>query len=274
MGGKPVHATDSRRPWRILRHNVLPAAALAAALVAAILAWLRIEHELVSRPLFLLRDARGSRGVLPDLAVVGATQTPVEKVHAVFARDAGRSVYLLPLEERRDQLRAIGWVQEVSVARLWPNRVRVRIRERTPVAFVPLPVRDQPGVTQPALIDRDGVLLDPPPRRRYPVPALTGIQAEHSQAARRERVERMLELMGELGKEGERISEIDAGDPDNLRVTLKIDDRAWRLYVGNENYLGRLRTFLKYYPEIRRRLPEANVLDLRIEDRITAVKEN
>jgi hypothetical protein len=41
--------------------------------------------------------------------------------------------------------------------------------------------------------------------------------------------------------------------------------------VGNRDYLQRYRNFTDNYAEIRRRLPNAVVLDLRLRDRITAV---
>ena len=75
----------------------------------------------------------------------------------VFATDFDRSIFAVPLDERRRRLLAIDWVEDASVSRIWPDRLVVRIRERTPVAFVPL----RSGVL---LIDSHGVLLDQPPQ--------------------------------------------------------------------------------------------------------------
>ena len=55
---------------------------------------------------------------------------------SVFAATSGRSVYLCPISQRREQLLAIDWVEEATVSRIWPNRLSVAIRERKPVAFV------------------------------------------------------------------------------------------------------------------------------------------
>ena len=57
----------------------------------------------------------------------------------------GRSVYLIPLDERRATLRTVDWVKDASVARVWPNRVVVRVAERKPVAFVTLGSRRASG---------------------------------------------------------------------------------------------------------------------------------
>jgi hypothetical protein len=42
--------------------------------------------------------------------------------------------------------------------------------------------------------------------------------------------------------------------------------------LGNQRYLSRLKNFLTNYPEISRRLPNARLFDLRLDDRITAVE--
>jgi CelD/BcsL family acetyltransferase involved in cellulose biosynthesis len=42
--------------------------------------------------------------------------------------------------------------------------------------------------------------------------------------------------------------------------------------LGNQRYLSRLKNFLANYGEISRRLPNARLFDLRLDDRITAVE--
>jgi cell division protein FtsQ len=53
-----------------------------------------------------------------------------------FAGDFGRSILRVPLEARRADLETIPWVEQVSVERDLPNRLRVQLTERTPVAFL------------------------------------------------------------------------------------------------------------------------------------------
>ena len=43
--------------------------------------------------------------------------------------------------------------------------------------------------------------------------------------------------------------------------------------LGNRNFLTRLRNFVSHYPEIQKRLPSAVTFDLRLDDRITALRE-
>src|SRR5437762_9751154 len=58
-----------------------------------------------------------------------------EAVLQQFVHDRNRSVLLVSLESRRSQLEQIPWVESASVQRILPNRLRIELTERTPVAF-------------------------------------------------------------------------------------------------------------------------------------------
>src|SRR5262249_14510682 len=64
------------------------------------------------------------------LELQGLVYTSRAKVLRIFANDFHRSVFAIPLAERRRRLLAIDWVEEASVSRIWPDRLVVRIRER------------------------------------------------------------------------------------------------------------------------------------------------
>ena len=84
---------------------------------------------------------RRARPIRPTLEIAGAAHASRAQIEAVFADDSGRSVYLLPLSDRRETLRTVDWVKDASIARLWPNRVMVSVAERKPVAFIALAPR-------------------------------------------------------------------------------------------------------------------------------------
>jgi cell division protein FtsQ len=217
----------------------------------------------------------------PGLEIEGVVHASRRHVEQVFARDAGRSVYLTPLEERRRNLLAVNWVADASVSRLWPNRIHVRIRERKPVAFIQIG-NDEGGQSgsaaeqdprfpaRYALIDADGVILYPETPAKFELPVVVGLSREQAQSDRRLRMRRVLRMLEEVGTLADAISEIDVGDVDNLKITQQVDNRAFVLLLGHQRYRERLSRFLTNYPEIRERLPEATVFDLRIEDRVTA----
>lgn len=239
---------------------------IAVAFCAVLLVSFYLFHRL---ELFLIRDPRfalaGADGEAPGVEIHGAAHASRAQIERVFAIDLGRSVYLLPMTDRRDSLRTVDWVKDASIARLWPNRVVVRVEERRPVAFVTL------APSRFALIDEDGVILPPAPDR-FELPVLSGVRASDSVADRRECVRRMMRLTKDLGDESRNISEVDVSDRDNLKVTAPRDGHIVTLLLGDRDFAQRYTNFLNHYPEIKRRLPNAATLDLRLEDRITVVE--
>lgn len=263
---------DQTPAWRTALTIAVPVVTIALLSVLTLAGMQRMEQFLVESPRFQFRAAKNPRHGLPDLRVAGVSPSQMDSVQAVFAPDSGRSVYLLPLADRREQLRAMSWIRDASVSRIWPHTVDVRIEERLPVAVAQLPVTGYPGRTFTMLVDAEGVLLDAPAKYPNSLPVLTGLRRDQSLDARRERVAKLLELVRELGAESGKLSEIDLADPENVRVTLEAGGRGYVLILGSDRFLSRLLTFFKYHSEIVR-LPDAKVLDLRLEDRIAVVKE-
>ncbi len=237
-------------------------------LVGGILAFQQLEHFLISDARFQLSPPADYGLDSPDLQVIGMDHVSRQQVMKVFSGDFGRSVYLFPASRRRISLMAIDWVKDASISRIWPNKVLVRITERQPVAFAEL---SGGGPTRFLLIDEEGVLLQPEQPGKFKLPVVIGIREESERAERRVRIQRMLRLMKEAGRLGDSISEIDVSNGDNLKVTEQVENRAIVLMIGDHNFAQRLQNFVANYPEIRRRLPNATTLDLRLEDRITAV---
>ncbi|MBZ5593362.1 MAG: cell division protein FtsQ/DivIB [Acidobacteriia bacterium] len=248
--------------WRVWLNLVLACAALAVVVYTA----RRVRQFVTSDPRFTLAPADVRSAGLSMDGVVHASRT---RVLATFAEDFGRSVYLVPLAERRRRLLAVDWVEDASIARIWPNRLAVRIKERKPVAFVNLPI---PGgrSSRVLLIDAEGVLLEPPAQSRFTFPVLSGVTEEQTEAERRQRVEAMLRLLDELGPLGKNISEVNAATPDNLVIVTQTEGRAIELVMGNQNFSRRMQSFLDHYPEIQRQSINARAFDLRLDDRITA----
>jgi cell division protein FtsQ len=187
----------------------------------------------------------------------------------MFQRDFGRSIYLCPIQERRRKLLAIDWVKDATVSRFWPNRIVVRVTERSPVAFVQR--SGAGGMLMYGLIDEEGVLMDPQRTSKLPLPVIVGIPPEDTEPMRRERVKRFLRLQAELASYMSNVSEVDVSDVDNLRIVQEFGDRAITLMLGNQKFKERLQTFLDNREEIRQKMPQATVLDLRLKGRITAI---
>jgi len=257
----------ARRPfrWRLW----LTVAAVGALFVSTAWAARQAQRYVLRDPRFILS---------PDdrlaLTVEGVHYVARAKILRVFAGDYGRSIFAVPLDERRRRLLGVDWVDDATVARIWPNRLVVRVIERQPVAFVSLPVR---GAAQNAarflLVDGQGILLDPPPRAQFSFPVLTGLTDEQSDAERRVRVRAMQNLMDDLGPAGQNVSEINAADPTDLTVMAQVEGRSLELRLGDGNYAKRMQNFLLHYAEIRKHAPNDTTFDLRLDDRITAEEQ-
>ena len=240
--------------WRV----VLGIAALALITSSAAMAAFRVRRFVTTDAQFSL-----SRDRKDALEIEGLKYGSRAKVLRTFAADFGRSVFSVPLEQRRRSLRDIDWVEDASVSRIWPDRLMVRVRERKPVAFVLL----HPGVL---LIDSQGALLDQPPQSQFAFPVLSGIRREDTVEDRQTRVRTFLQVEEEMGYLVKDISEIDARDTSNIRIVAQVQNRAVELLLGDSDFGKRYQNFLSHYPEIQKRSPEVKRFDLRLDDRITA----
>ena len=250
---------------RVVAWSVL----VASVLVAVFLVYYRIERFLIRDERFTLNGADGS-GAAQTLEIQGASHVSTRAVEAVFSEDLGRSVYLIPLTERQLSLRSVDWVKEASVARMWPNRLQVRIEERVPVAFVTLG-SSRSKSSKFGLIDEDGFILPPTPDR-FGLPVLSGVRASDSPAQRSKSVHRMMRLLRELGDKSRNLSEIDVSDADDITIMEPRDGRVLKLLLGDRDFALRYQNFVGHYAEIVEHLPGAVTLDLRLEDRITVVE--
>ena len=231
---------------------------LAAGGVAAAAAY-GVNAYLTRSPRFALRD---------NLAVDGAQHVSMDQVARVFAADAGRSVLGVPLEKRRAQLLALPWIQNAWVLRGWPNRLRVLVSERRPVAFV----RADSGAL--GLIDREGVLLPLPRRGKFPFPVLGGVTESLTAAERRKRVARALAVLEDLDRDippraGE-VSEIDLHDPEDAAVTVTGAGvgTAVLVHLGEGPFLERYRYFLRNIETWREQYGAVRSVDLRYEKQV------
>ena len=234
-------------------------------LVGSLFAWRRTEEFLIQDDRFRIAEADYFTGQSPSLQVEGVHYASPSQVRNVFASDVGRSLYLLPIKERREQLLAIDWIEEASVSKIWPHTVMVRVRERQPVSFVQLAPAGKGSLSQFALIDKDGVILRPRVPAKFTLPLITGVRATENPYDRRARVRRVMDLLKDLGSLSATVSDVDASDPSNLVVTEKVDGRVLSLMLGDENYRSRVVTFTGAYPQIRSTRPDATIFDLRVD---------
>jgi len=254
----------------------LPVARILFALMGAVTVAIACLYVFYHAEQFIIRNPQfvvAGEGRARTFEIAGIVHSSRAELETVFAPDLGRSVYLVPLVERQKTLETVEWVRQATISRQWPNRLMVRVRERVPVAFVTLE-RSRPG-----LIDEDGAIL-PSVSGRFRFPVLAGIRSRDSLEIRREQVHNMQRVLNELGPEAaEKVSEVDATDRDNMKVTLTWEEHIFTLFLGDSNFAARYRKFVEGYgliqadPVAKKKLPPVAVLDLRGDRKISVVPQ-
>ena len=223
---------------------------------------------LISSPRFTLQETE---------AVATGEYISTAVVSQVFSADVGRSVYRVPLEERREQLLSLPWVASAYVMRAWPNHLRVLATERKPVAFVRLEGKRPADSNVPAraplsLIDREGVLLPMPAHGNFPFPVLSGVTESQPLRERRKRVGVLLavlaDLEGESPQHSSEISEMDLSDPSDAAVTASVSGLAVLVHLGSTNFLARYKYFLDNLDHWRDQYRTVRSVALRFEKQV------
>jgi cell division protein FtsQ len=106
-----------------------------------------------------------------NIDVSGMENVTKAQIMEVMGADIGRNIFFIPLAQQKAQLEQIPWVESASVMRFVPNRLRVEIHERTPVAFA----RVGPRIF---LIDAGGTLMELPQKHKYSFPVILGMNPE------------------------------------------------------------------------------------------------
>ena len=204
-----------------------------------------------------------------NIEIRGNQNVPRAQVLEVMGSDIGRNVFFVPLSDRKKQLEEIPWIESASVMRLLPDRLRIVVKERTPVAFVQMGSRV-------ALIDASGVVMDMPATKQthYSFPVITGMQESEPLSTRAARMKIYSALIHDLDSEGGNyslaISEADLSDPEDVKIIVPDSEGAVLVHMGSSDFLRRYKTFLAHVSEWRQQVPgqKLDSVDLRYEGQI------
>jgi cell division protein FtsQ len=240
---KPVEIRRKKfsgRSWpfyrRILFYGVVGVAGASAA-------WTAGRFLLYGQPMLLIKPEQ--------IEVNGNHIVSREAVLQQFVRDRGRSVLRVPLDSRRSALEEISWVESAIVQRILPNRIRIDLIERTPIAFLR-------NGTELALVDAHGVILDRPRGEDLQFPIVTGLSENMPREERGKRIQTYQEFMNDIDlvRSGSsyRVSEIDLANPKDLRAVMTgianpSDPQALTIHFGASDFTGKYRMVVENFAQ-------------------------
>ena len=241
-----------RRSWQshLKRAGLLVVAGVAA---LGLSAWLVVAF--LDAPLF----------PIDHVVVQGNHRLASGDVRALLDGINDQSIFHVDLEEYRTRLLDSPWVAEAVLWRVFPSTVEVHVTERTPLAVARLN-------RQTYLVDATGVIIDAagPQYREFDLPIVDGLLSDDVNGSGTLADPRKIQLVGRLLSDLstrndliKRVSQVDVSDPRNAIVLL--DGEPARLYLGDREFLARLKKYEEAAPAVREHVRAIDYYDLRFE---------
>jgi cell division protein FtsQ len=266
---KPVEIRKrkfSRKTWPLYR-RVLVGSLVA---ICAGFALYAAANYLLYSPGVLLKSAE-------QIEIYGNRFVPPSAIAEKFEADMGRSVVRVPLTERRDSIETLPWVQEAHVQRVMPNRIRVEIAERSPVAFL----RSGGDLS---LVDAQGMILERPVDGDFKFPVVGGIGEFTPRDTRAMHMNLYVRFMKEIEQispgADDHVSEADLSDFSDLRVTLTGlgtaagKDSPILVHFGNSDFGSRYHLLTENIDQWRAGAGSVDSVDLRFARQVVVNPES
>ena len=202
-----------------------------------------------------------------DIEITGLQNVTRYQVLEVMGGDIGRNIFFVPLSERKQTLEKIPWVESASVMRFVPNRLKIEIHERTPVAFARVG-------SKILLIDPVGTLMDLPAagKKKYSFPVILGMNSGEPASTRAARMKIYNDLVSQLDAAGahysQELSEVDLSDPEDVKVLPSDPQGEVLVHLGSSNYLERYKVYVSHVREWRQQFDKLESVDLRYDGQI------
>jgi cell division protein FtsQ len=200
-----------------------------------------------------------------DIEVSGMQNVSKAQIMEVMGADIGRNTFFIPLAQQKALLEQIPWVESASVMRFVPNRLKVEIQERTPVAFA----RVGPRMS---LIDAGGTLMELSPKHKYSFPVILGMNPGEPLSTRAPRMKIYGEMVHELDSAGARysqeLSEVDLTDLEDVKVRVNDPAGDVLVHLGSSDYLRRYKTYVTHAQGWRQQFQKLESVDLRYDNQI------
>jgi len=213
----------------------VPTALKVAAGVLGIAALLFGYHAAASAALFQVRS----------VDIVGTSRTSAEEMESLVRRAVAlKGVWRADLNALSAELQRLPGVRRAVVTRVLPDRLRIRIVERMPVAVVRTTTGhfiwvDEEGISLGEMTSTDQM----PP---FFIRGWSEDGSDDGAASNAERIQQYLQLVAEWQSAGiaERISEVNLMDLRDIRAQLAGDDSQIEVRLGGQDLTQRMKNAL------------------------------
>ena len=200
-----------------------------------------------------------------NIEIAGQSNVTRGQIMEVMGGDIGRNIFFVSLDRRQKQIEQIPWVESASIMRFVPDRIRIQIHERIPVAFARVGSKIM-------LTDNTGALMDLSNKKKYSFPVILGMSAGEPLSARASRMKIYDQLIRDLDSGGghysQDISEVDLSDPEDVKVLTNDADGEVLVHLGSSNYLDRFKVYVAHLRDWRQQFQKVDSVDLRYDRQI------
>ena len=182
-----------------------------------------------------------------EIEISGLKKVERETVERIVkAGIAGKGVWVADLEEIKHKIGQIGYVRDVSVSRVLPQKIRVIVDERVPVGLVRVD-----GKT--FRIDRDAKLLDTVPSKtrddsNFLMIGWNPDVSDKAEASNKARLDLYLKLKEEWKRFelAQRVAAVNLKSLRDVEAIISDSGETVRLSLGNKEFGSRLKTGIKH----------------------------
>jgi cell division septal protein FtsQ len=203
-----------------------------------------------------------------NIVVHGNTRLTTAEVESLLEGIKSERILSIDFEAYRKRVLDSPWVADVSMRRILPSTVELRLVERVPMAVARLG-------PQLYLVDHAGVIMDEfgPEYRDFDLPIVDGLVRTVSraappvaEAARVQLTGRFLDALDARPDFRRRISQVDVSNAHDLVVILDGDPAA--LHLGEAQFVERLKTYFEISQTLHDQFSGVEYVDLRFDERV------
>lgn len=200
------------------------------------------------------------------IVVHGNNRLSAPDVEALLAGIRSERILNIDFEAYRKRVMDSPWVADVSMRRVLPSTVELRLVERVPMAIARLG-------PQLYLVDNAGVIMDEfgPQYRDFDLPIVDGLVATSrgGPVADTDRVHlagRFFDALGARPDLRRRVSQIDVSNARDLVAILDSEPAA--LHLGDARFVERLTTYFEISQALHDQFSDLDYVDLRFDERV------